>query len=115
MENLMKMVVEEKKQDREIFVKQLVAENKNLPRPLGNLDITVCNILGSKGLGADVVFLIGFDQGKLPSKSEITDSEIYQMLVALTRAKKRIYLVNTIGRPVSKFINYIDKKFVKIL
>lgn len=94
-------------EDREAFVGQLVHENRYLQRPLGGLEITVCNILGSKGLGADVVFLIGFDQGKLPAKDLPTDSEIYQMLVALTRAKKRMYLVNTVGLQPSKFIDYI--------
>jgi hypothetical protein len=110
MEGLVQQVVEKKMQDRKIFVRQLVDENRNLNRPLGSLDITVCNILGSKGLGADVVFLIGFDQGKLPAKDVEVDSEIYQMLVALTRAKKRIYLINTVGLQLSKFINYIDSE-----
>ena len=53
MERLMEQFILDRKQEREMFVHQLVAENKNLPRPLGNIDITVCNILGSKGLGAD--------------------------------------------------------------
>src|SRR5437879_5040094 len=103
MEKLMQHVSDAKMQDREIFISQLVDESKNLPRPLGNLEITVCNILGSKGLGADVVFLIGFDQGRLPAKDVVVDSEIYQMLVVLTRAKKRIYLINTVGIRLSKF------------
>jgi hypothetical protein len=110
MEELMQHVIDEKMQDREIFVRQLVDENRNLARPLGSMDITVCNILGSKGLGADVVFLIGFDQGKLPAKDVEVESEIYQMLVALTRAKKRIYLINTVGCQLSKFIDYIDSE-----
>jgi superfamily I DNA/RNA helicase len=107
-EKLFKKVVEVQKSEREIFVDQLVAENKNLSRPLGSLDITVCSILGSKGLGADVVFVVGFDQGKLPSKKIPTDSEIYQFLVALTRAKKRIYLIHTGGKTISPFINYLN-------
>ena len=81
--------------------------------PLGNLDITVCSILGSKGLGADVVFLVGFDEKKLPMKDDIEDSEIYQFLVVLTRAKKRIYLINTINLKISKFIECIDEKFIE--
>ena len=81
-----------------------------MPRPLCNIEITVCNILKSKGLGADVIFLVGFDQGKFPAKKEAADSEVYQMLVALTRAKKRIYLVNTIDKKVSSFIELLDWK-----
>lgn len=108
-EALIKQLVIEEKAKREIFIDQLIAENKILPRPLTNLEITVCNILGSKGLGADVVFLVGFDQGKLPVKNEVTDSEIYQMLVALTRAKKRIYFINTIECQISQFLACIDE------
>ena len=93
---------------REILIKQLIRDNKHISRPLANLDITVCNILGSKGLGADVVFLIGFDQGKLPLKKNVENSEIYQMLVALTRTKKRMYLINTTGKAISDFSNPME-------
>ena len=108
-------LVIKKKEERELFIDQLVHESKFLDRPLANLDITVCNILGSKGLGADVVFLIGFDKHKLPAKDKVDDSEIYQMLVALTRTKKRIYLVNTKGCEVSSFINAIDKDNYQVI
>jgi superfamily I DNA/RNA helicase len=93
---------------KDVLVHELKRSNLYLPRPLCNLDMTVCNILNSKGLGADVVFVIGFDQGKLPAKKEATEGEIYQMLVAITRAKKRIYLINTIDKKVSQFIEHID-------
>ncbi len=112
---LLRQIVLEEKEKREIFINQLIDENNNLPRPLANLDITVCNILGSKGLGADVVFVVGFDQGKLPSKEDATDSEIWQILVALTRTKKCIYFINTKGKEMSQFINHIDKEFYKII
>jgi len=90
---------------KNILIQGLKRTNLYLPRPLCNLDITVCNILNSKGLGADIIFLIGFDQGKFPSKVNATDSEIYQMLVATTRAKKRVFLINTINSKVSGFID----------
>ena len=90
-----------------------MSENKDLPRPLGNLDITVCTILGSKGLGADIVFLVGFDQGKFPQTNTAKDSEVYQMLVALTRAKKRIYLINTVGFQVSKFVDDLNENDIE--
>lgn len=104
---LQESIVLSKKEERELLVDQILQDNKYLERPLVNLDITVCNILGSKGLGADVVFLIGFDQGKLPAKTAIDDSEIYQLLVALTRTKKRIYLINTSGCRMSSFLEAI--------
>jgi len=113
-EKLHGQLVAEEKEKRKILINQLIGENKYLPRPLGNLDITVCNILGSKGLEADVVFLVGFDQGKLPIKIEAEDSEIYQMLVAITRARKRVFLINTKGKDISKFMDCINNYVKKV-
>lgn len=112
-ESSMRMLAEgivegEKKRD-EVLMDQIIGECRYLSRPLANLSITVCNILGAKGLSADIVFLIGFDEGKFPMKKVIDDSEIYQFLVALTRARKRIYLINTMGSRVSQFANSLDK------
>ena len=94
---------------KSVLIHELKRSNLYLPRPLCNLDITVCNILNSKGLGADAVFIIGFDQGWLPTEKKAKSSEIYQMLVAVTRAKKRIYLINTIDKKVSQFAEHIDE------
>ena len=116
-EKLIDKIILTTKTDEELkkilILQQIKRPLKNLHRPLSNLEITVCNILNAKGLGADVVFVIGFDQGRLPQKETPTKSEIYQMLVALTRAKKRIYLINTIGKRVSNFIESIDRKDLK--
>lgn len=111
-EELRKQIVIKKKEEREIFFDQLISENKFLSRPLENLDINVCTTLKSKGLGADVVFLVGFDQGVFPENQIPNKGEIYQMLVALTRAKKRLYLINT-RKPISKFIESISKKNIE--
>lgn len=99
---------------RKLFIRELKETNPPLPRPLCNLGITVCNILNSKGLGADVVFLIGFDNGKFPSKKNPTEGEIYQMLVSITRAKKRLYLVNTVGKSVSSFLENLSQDFLAV-
>lgn len=99
---------------KELLFQELKRLNVHQPRPLCNLELTVCNILNSKGLGADVVFLIGFDEGKFPVEKEIKDSEIYQMLVAITRAKKRLYLINTISSKVSTFANCLNSASVRV-
>lgn len=101
-------IVIDKKEYSNMLISQLVSNSHQLTRPLRNLDINVCSILGSKGLGADIVFVIGFDQGKLPMKADTKESEIYQFLVAITRAKKRVYLINTKGKTMSKFLKCID-------
>ncbi len=112
-QNLEKSILEEEKERRKVFMDQIIDENKHLPRPLANLSITVCSILGAKGLSADVVFLVGFDQGKLPNKVDVEDSEIYQLLVALTRARKRMYFINTVGIGISQFIENIDEEYIQ--
>ena len=108
-----KMCEQNQKIRSSLLVDQLRKESSHLQRPLKNIDITVCNILNSKGLGADVVFLIGFDQGRFPVKEDPRDDEVYQMLVAITRAKKRLYLVNTAKRDVSSFIGAIAEDDLK--
>jgi len=117
--NTLEAEIEEKmssdKEIRRYFLFQKIKRNNIYkPRPFCNFDITVCNTLNSKGLGADVVFLIGFDQGKFPIKKEATDSEVYQMIVSITRAKKRIYLINTVNQKVSSFIDCLDDKDLNI-
>jgi hypothetical protein len=109
-----KIVNQNKDLRKKLLIQELKRSNIYLSRPIRNFNITVCNILNSKGLGADIVFLIGFDQGKLPSKEKPNDGEIYQMLVALTRAKKRIYLVNTVGKKPSGFIECLDVNDIDI-
>jgi hypothetical protein len=102
------VTIADKEVRNKVLFQQLKSSSAYLARPLSNLDITVCNILNSKGLGADIVFVVGFDQGRFPTKATVNDSEVYQMLVAITRAKKRIYLINTVGKPISEFANCID-------
>lgn len=115
LERLQENIVTHKKKERELLTDQLVLDNHHLKLPLANLDITVCSIQGSKGLGADAVFLIGFDQGKLPAQQEATDEEVYQLLVALTRTKKTLYLVNTIGCEMSNFLKSMNEDRYEII
>jgi hypothetical protein len=115
LEELYGKVVISSMEQQEIFIDQLKSENTFLESPLAELDITVSSILGAKGLGADIVFVVGFDSGKLPAKDEILESEIYQMLVALTRAKKRIYFINSIGNNISQFLSCIDESYYEIV
>lgn len=106
--------IQNEKIRKDVLINELKQSNLHLTRPLCNFGITVCNILNSKGLGADVVFVIGFDQGKFPSKKEATGSEIYQMLVAITRAKKRVYLINTNDKKISQFVDCMDNSDLDI-
>jgi superfamily I DNA/RNA helicase len=108
-------IVKEKIQKRNIIKREINRENDIIGRPLQNLEISIGSILGAKGLSADVVFLIGFDQGRFPIEETPELAEFYQMIVALTRARKRLYCINTINRELSKFVDYFGEDNFEIV
>ena len=62
-----------------------------------NTPIKIVTILGAKGLTRDYTFLVNFDDRFLLDRSDnkemkITDGGICKFLVALTRAKERVYI-----------------------
>jgi len=76
-----------------------------------NTPIKITNILGSKGLTKDYVFLVNFDDKYLiGDKNKITDEKICNFLVSLTRAKKKVYIFS---QKTPTFAEWIDAKFIK--
>jgi superfamily I DNA/RNA helicase len=71
---------------------------------------------GSKGLAADYVFILGMNDGDLPKDpSSITDYEICEFIVGLTRAKKYCYIIpinNVFGIRMKKstFLSWIENE-----
>lgn len=58
--------------------------------------ITATSLLGSKGLQACHVFIVGLNEGHFPNANNApSEDEVCQLLVALTRTKKRCYLLST--------------------
>ena len=49
---------------------------------------------GSKGLSAQYVFIVGFNAGHFPRRNPPTDLDICRLIVALTRARKKVYLIS---------------------
>ncbi|MBD7916307.1 UvrD-helicase domain-containing protein [Clostridium sp. Sa3CUN1] len=84
--------------------------------------IPIITVHQSKGLEFDTVFISGLQEGVFPSymslKSDNIEEEMRTFYVALTRAKKRLYLTYHLyedyGREnkVSRFINFIDKEYM---
>lgn len=85
---------------------------------------------GSKGLASQYVFILGLNNGYFPKDNPPTDLDICRLIVALTRARKRVYLMfykNLWGKfqEESIFLSYIrdclskpivvDKKYIKTL
>lgn len=82
---------------------------------LKNISITAATVQGSKGLDADLVFLTHFDdryhikdkQKKVPS-----DHEICKFLVALTRTRKRAYIISSLEQEPT-FLKWIKPERIE--
>ena len=60
--------------------------------------IVLTTIQSSKGLDADYVFITHFDDQYIvrdKSKNKISDQDVCSFLVALTRAKRKVFLLST--------------------
>jgi superfamily I DNA/RNA helicase len=73
--------------------------------------IKATTIQSSKGLAEDYVFITHFDDLyfiKDKDKANITDHDVCSFLVALTRARKRVYLISSNPRATSTFLTWIS-------
>lgn len=74
------------------------------------IPVKATTIQSSKGLAAQYVFITHFDDRffiKADDKANISDQDICNFLVALTRAKRRVYLISTAdGEPT--FLQWIN-------
>ncbi len=107
----------------EISLVSDVEEHKN-----NNDVVTLMTIHSAKGLEFDNVFIIGLEEGLFPHMNSMDDfdgieEERRLCYVAVTRARKRLYLVNakermiygqTSSNVVSRFIKEIDKDLLDI-
>jgi ATP-dependent DNA helicase UvrD/PcrA len=60
--------------------------------------IICTSLISSKGLSAGYVFIVGFNDGHLPRDPKaITDAEVCQFLVGLSRTRKECHVVS-VGR-----------------
>ncbi len=83
---------------------------------LRNIPIKVTTIQSSKGLAADVVFIANFDDRYfLRDGNTITDQDICNFLVALTRTKKKAYLISTVQKKVPSLLKWIDGNKIEVI
>ncbi|MEA2074642.1 MAG: AAA family ATPase [Euryarchaeota archaeon] len=88
---------------------------------MGQPSIKLTTFQGCKGLSGGFVFIVGLNDGTMPVKPySPTDNEVCQFIVALTRARKKCYLISNrgfgkeYGLSPSKFINWIDESRLSI-
>lgn len=92
---------------QEFFAKALTLENLGLKK----IPIIATTIQSSKGLSADYVFINYFDDQyfiKNKDKTKISNQDICNFLVALTRAKKKVYLISSDTKKEPTFLKWID-------
>lgn len=91
--------------------------------------VTLMTIHAAKGLEFDHVFVVGMEENLFPhSNSLVDESEMEEerrlAYVAITRAKKNLYLTHTSSRkyfgriqsnPISRFVNDIDDSLIEYL
>ena len=83
---------------------------------LRNIPIKVTTIQSSKGLAADVVFIANFDDRYfLKDGSNITDQDICNLLVALTRTKKKAFLLSTVVKETPSLLKWFNKERIQIV
>ena len=90
--------------------------------------VTLMTIHSAKGLEFDNVFIIGLEEGIFPHSNSFDSQEGLEeerrlCYVAITRARKRLWIVNAKRRilygldscnPPSRFVNEIDDEYIKI-
>ena len=85
-------------------------------RLLNKISIHATTIQSSKGLAADYVFLTHFSDlffiWDRDSKT-ITDLDICNLLVAITRARKKVFLMSSVDLPEPTFLDWIDPRRVE--
>ena len=78
---------------------------------LRKIPIKATTIQSSKGLAADVVFITHFDDQyfvKNKDKTKISDQDVCNFLVALTRARRKIFLISSDTKKEPTFLGWID-------
>jgi superfamily I DNA/RNA helicase len=78
--------------------------------------ITATTIQSSKGLAADYVFITHFDDRyfiKDNDKGKVADQDICNFLVALTRARKKVFLISSETTKTPAFLDWIEPERIQ--
>jgi superfamily I DNA/RNA helicase len=84
---------------------------KRADAAIRKIPIKVTTVQSSKGLAADLVVFANFDDAYLiknKDKSVVSDQDVCNLVVALTRAKKKIVLISSNPKE-PQFLDWIDK------
>ena len=76
----------------------------------GAIEVELVTVMKSKGLSADFVYYVGIDDRNLfdREKEGITDQQLCEFLVGITRAEKKLTLISLNGKN-PQILDFIDK------
>ncbi len=103
---------------KEYLKNEMTTTNLHAGDPgIRKIPIKSTTIQSSKGLAADLVFITHFDDRyfiKDKDKTKITDNDICNFLVALTRTKRKLYLISSVAEEPT-FLKWIKKERFEII
>jgi hypothetical protein len=74
--------------------KEPKAQEQNQEKEIDMPDILCTSFEGSKGLAAQYVFIVGVNEKHFPQKTPPSNRDIYRLIVALARTRKRCYMIS---------------------
>jgi superfamily I DNA/RNA helicase len=81
-----------------------------------NIPVKITTIQSAKGLAADVVFIVNFDDRFfLRDGSNIADQDVCNFLVSLTRTKKKAFLISSVVGKTPTLLKWIAKERIELL
>ena len=89
-----------------------VSGQRLVDRGIRRTPIEVTTFQSSKGLAADYVFITHFDDRYCLRDKDVgvSDQDVCSFLVALTRARRGVYLLSTDGKKKPTFLSWIDER-----
>ena len=106
------MITDLSKEEVKEFFNSLMLENKDMIKPQG---VSLMTIHKSKGLEFNTVFIVGCNDGIIPSTSKVDLEEDRRVFyVAMTRARQNLFLYSSAYHYVNgKTMKYKPSQFIK--
>jgi superfamily I DNA/RNA helicase len=94
-------------------LRESIIDREGLSNPaVRNIPIKITTIPSSKGLADDYVFISDFDDHLfLDEGQKCSDQRVYDFIVALTRARRKVFLMSS-QKAVTKFMTWIAQERV---
>ena len=103
---------------KDILKDELDFDFSGMAKPeVRKIPIKITTIQGSKGLSGDYVFITYFDDQyfiKNKDKKKISDKDIRNFLVALTRAREKVFLISSQEREPT-FLKWINEERIETI